>query len=69
MTRLVAGLTALFSIALYAQNENAGTRAFEFLHIDYNARAVAMGGAAAAMPSGLYGASVNPAACGNMTSA
>ncbi len=54
----------VFSLTLHAQDEGAGTRAFEFLGIDDNARTVSMGGASAAMPNGLYGASVNPAACG-----
>ena len=50
-----------------AQNENAGTRAFEFLQIDNNARTVSMGGAGVAMPSGLYGEQTNPASCGFIT--
>jgi hypothetical protein len=59
-----AGGVVLLSAGLLAQHDLAGTRAFEFLQIDYNARTVSMGGAAAAMPNGLYGASVNPAVCG-----
>jgi hypothetical protein len=69
MTRLrllssVVGFIACGAISLHAQNGNAGTRVFEFLQIDNDARTVAMGGAGAAMPNGLYGASANPASCG-----
>jgi hypothetical protein len=62
--KLLALIVVLLSMRLHAQNDGAGTRAFEFLDIDDNARAVSMAGASAAMPSGLYGASVNPATCG-----
>jgi hypothetical protein len=51
----------------HAQNGNAGTRGFEFLQIDNNARTVSMGGAGVAMPSGLYGEASNPASCGFIT--
>jgi hypothetical protein len=58
------GFIALLTATLHAQSTSAGTRVFEFLQIDNNARTVAMGGAATAMPNGLYGVLANPAACG-----
>jgi len=52
---------ALASIAL-AQHEDAGTTAFPFLTMGYDARSMAMGGAAMAMPNEVYGILSNPAA-------
>jgi hypothetical protein len=57
-------IAMLFSVTAYAQSDAAGTRAFEFLKLDDNARTIAMGGASAALPNGLYGAAINPASCG-----
>jgi hypothetical protein len=57
-------LTMLYSMTVWSQNENAGTRVFEFLKLDDNARTISMGGASVAIPNGLYGASINPAVCG-----
>jgi len=49
---------------LYAQHPDAGTAAFPFLTLNYEARAVAMGGASAAMQNDAYGVLSNPAAIG-----
>jgi len=46
------------------QNVNAGTVAFPFLVMGYDARSMAMGGAACAVQNGLYGVLSNPAAIG-----
>jgi len=48
----------------FAQHPDAGTTAFPFLNMGYEARSVSMGGAAAAMPDGVYGVLGNPAAIG-----
>jgi len=56
-------IIALVSVTR-AQHDDAGTVAFPFLTMGYDARAVAMGGAANAMPNGVYGALSNPAAVG-----
>jgi hypothetical protein len=63
LTRL-SSFVVCSALSLYAQNGSAGTRAFEFLSIDNNARTVAMGGAAVGMPNGLNGVFTNPAICG-----
>jgi hypothetical protein len=47
-----------------AQNSNAGTVAFPFLAMDYDARTMAMAGAAAAVQNDIYGVFTNPAALG-----
>ncbi|MDR0331591.1 MAG: PorV/PorQ family protein [Chitinispirillales bacterium] len=47
-----------------AQNENAGTVAFPFLTMNYDARSMAMSGAAAAVQNDIYGVLANPAALG-----
>jgi len=47
-----------------AQHPDAGTVAFPFLNMGYEARAVSMAGAAAAMPNDVYGFLANPAAIG-----
>jgi|WetSurMetagenome_2_1015567.scaffolds.fasta_scaffold00055_14 hypothetical protein len=47
-----------------AQSEQAGTRAFPFLNLDYDARTMSMGGVAVAVPNDLYGVAYNPAAAG-----
>jgi len=49
---------------LYAQHPDAGTTAFPFLALNYEARAVAMGGASVAMQNDAYGILSNPAAIG-----
>jgi len=46
------------------QNSDAGTVAFPFLAMSYDARSMAMGGAACAVQNGLYGVLSNPAAAG-----
>jgi hypothetical protein len=46
------------------QNADAGTVAFPFLVMGYDARSMAMGGAACAVQNGLYGVLSNPAAVG-----
>jgi len=48
----------------FAQHPDAGTVAFPFLNMGYEARAVAMAIAAAAMPNDVYGVLANPAAIG-----
>ncbi len=53
-----------FTGSILAQADQAGTSAFAFLNLDYDARTIAMGGAAVAMPNDLYGVVVNPAALG-----
>jgi hypothetical protein len=60
---------SLMAIALFAppaspQNAAAGTVAFPFLVMGYDARSMAMGGAACAVQNGLYGVLSNPAAVG-----
>jgi len=47
-----------------SQNSDAGTAAFPFLVMGYDARSMAMGGAACAVQNGLYGVLSNPAAVG-----
>ena len=47
-----------------AQHPDAGTVAFPSLNMGYDARAVSMSGAAAAMPDDIYGVLANPAAIG-----
>jgi len=49
---------------LRAQHPDAGTAAFPFLTLSYEARAAAMGGASAAMQNDIYGVLSNPAAIG-----
>jgi hypothetical protein len=56
-------ITALI-FAAQAQHENAGTTAFPFLTMNYDARSMAMGGAATAMANDVYGVLSNPAALG-----
>jgi len=51
------------------QNNNAGTVAFPFLVMGYDARSMAMGGAACAVQNGLYGVLSNPAAVGYVNGA
>jgi len=50
------------------QNADAGTVAFPFLAMSYDARSMAMGGAACAVQNGLYGVLSNPAAAGYVNS-
>ncbi|MDR0307783.1 MAG: PorV/PorQ family protein [Chitinispirillales bacterium] len=47
-----------------AQHPDAGTTAFPFLNLGYEARSAAMGGASAAMPNEVYGILSNPASIG-----
>jgi len=61
--RIFIIIIAVASIA-QAQHDDAGTVAFPFLTMGYDARAVAMGGAANAMPNGVYGVLSNPASLG-----
>jgi hypothetical protein len=63
---------SLIIIALSAspaspQNVNAGTTAFPFLVMGYDARSMAMSGAACAVQNGLYGVLSNPAAVGYLS--
>ena len=48
----------------FAQHPDAGTAAFPSLNMGYDARAVSMADAAAAMPNDIYGVLSNPAAIG-----
>jgi len=57
-------ITALLAPPASSQNADAGTVAFPFLVMDYDARTMAMGGAACAVQNGLYGVLSNPAAVG-----
>jgi hypothetical protein len=50
--------------AAWAQTDQAGTRAFAFLNLDYDARTISMGGVSVALPNDLYGVATNPAAIG-----
>jgi hypothetical protein len=56
----------ILALALFtrvsAQHLDAGTVAFPFLNLGYDARTVAMAGAAVAVPNDIYGALSNPAA-------
>lgn len=52
-----------FGLAM-GQSDQAGTTAFPFLNLDYDARTMAMGGVSVAMPNDLYGVVTNPAAAG-----
>jgi len=54
-------VSLLISLAS-AQHPDAGTVAFPFLNMNYDARTMAMGGASAAMPNDVYGVLSNPAA-------
>ncbi|MCL2183233.1 MAG: PorV/PorQ family protein [Chitinispirillia bacterium] len=56
-------VAALLSAAP-AQHNDAGTTAFPFVNINYDARSTAMGGASAAIQNGIYGVLSNPAAAG-----
>lgn len=58
---------ALYALPACGQNSRAATTAFDFLKLDYDARAVSMGGASVAMPNDLNGAFLNPASCGFIT--
>jgi hypothetical protein len=48
----------------FGQSGQAGTNAFPFLYLDYDARTIATGGVSVAMPNDLYGVVTNPAAAG-----
>ena len=61
---LAACAAAWCAGAAWAQTDQAGTRAFPFLNLDYDARTISMGGVAVAVPNDLYGATSNPAAIG-----
>ncbi|MDG5816442.1 PorV/PorQ family protein [Chitinispirillales bacterium ANBcel5] len=54
----------LCTALVYSQHSRAGTVAFPFLNLGYDARAVAMGGAATAVPNDIYGVLSNPGAIG-----
>ncbi|KMQ52651.1 hypothetical protein CHISP_0420 [Chitinispirillum alkaliphilum] len=54
----------LFAFLVYGQHSGAGGTAFPFMNINYDARSVAMGGAASAIPNGVYGVLSNPATIG-----
>ena len=51
----------LCAFPLFAQASGSGTKAFDFIKIDDNARTIAMGGATVAMPNDAYGIGTNPA--------
>jgi hypothetical protein len=59
------GLILLVLLVLYrqgySQHPDAASTAFPFLNLGYDARSVAMAGAAAGVPNGLYGILSNPA--------
>jgi hypothetical protein len=57
-------IIAVLASSAPAQNADAGTIAFPFLTIGYDARSMAMGGAACAVQNELYGVLSNPAALG-----
>ncbi|MDR3011881.1 MAG: PorV/PorQ family protein [Chitinispirillales bacterium] len=57
-------LLAAFVFTAFSQHPDAGTTVFPFLNMSYDARSVAMGGAAVAMPNDIYGVLSNPAAIG-----
>jgi len=57
-------LIVLSAMPASPQNADAGTVAFPFLVMGYDARSMAMGGAACAVQNGLYGVLSNPAAVG-----
>jgi hypothetical protein len=57
------------SLSSGAQYRDAGTEIFPFLNLNYDARTVAMAGAAVAMPNDCYGLFTNPASLGFMTTA
>jgi len=69
MKELIRSVCIVFLciFSVFSQESNSGTRAFEFLKINDNARTMAMGGAAVAMPNDAYGVESNPAACGYIT--
>jgi hypothetical protein len=54
---------ALFGF-VSAQHQDAGTTAFPFLTMGYEARSVSMAGAAVGMPNDIYGVLSNPASIG-----
>ncbi len=64
---LTAVFAAFCAVQALGQSANAGTTAFPFLNLDYDARTMAMGGVSVAMPNDLYGTVVNPAAAGYIT--
>jgi hypothetical protein len=57
-------LCLLLPVSLCAQYRDAGTTAFDFVNVNYDARKVALAGAAAALPNDCYGVFSNPAALG-----
>ncbi len=61
---LTACAAACCAGTAFAQSDQAGTRAFPFLNLDYDARTISMGGVSVAVPNDLYGAVSNPAAIG-----
>ena len=58
---------AFIVASVNAQSDNAGTTAFSFASLSYDARSIAMGGASAAMADGIYGVVNNPAALAAVT--
>ncbi len=57
-------LIPLCFLVAFGQHREAGSSAFSFLSINYDARSVAMGGAASAIQNDLYGILSNPSAIG-----
>ncbi len=53
-----------FAGAVWPQAGQAGSSAFAFLNLDFDARTMAMAGVAVAMPNDLYGVTANPAVAG-----
>jgi hypothetical protein len=65
---VVMGVLGIF-LSSGAQHRDAGTEIFPFLNLNYDARTVAMAGAAVAMPNDCYGLFTNPASLGFITTA
>jgi hypothetical protein len=68
-TAMLAAAVAYYcAMPLSAQHRGSATTLFDFVNISYDAQAVALSGAGAALPNGCYGIFSNPAALGYCTS-
>ncbi len=64
---IAALLIVSISLLATAQSDEAGSRPFSFLNLDFGAKTIAMGGASIAVDNGIFAAFANPAALGYMT--
>lgn len=60
----IALAAAVIPAPALAQHKDAGTEAYDFVNMAYDARSVALAGAGAALPNDVYGIFLNPASLG-----